>query len=131
MFLDREVSVTAQRLKSVLDDLNRQPAVQHSILATEDGLPVGPFKNGNSLAAVAGFLAAAARQSGAMLSMTEIEEIVIVLAGGRLLICRRFPAGNTQLLLAVIFSEERTYRRLIDQTIRSIQQAVEKDTDGS
>lgn len=125
MITDELVSDTARHLSAVLASLQRQPEVQTAVLCTADGLTVNTqATNMSHIAAVGGFLLSAAQQSSAILERKNCQEVIVHLADGACLICWPFTAGETQLILTVLFKQKSAYRRLLAQTVRAIQQAV-------
>ena len=127
MITDGFVSEAAQRLAAVLVKLQKESEVETAVLCTSDGLPVnGQATNISHMAAVAGFLLSAAQQSTALLGRRGCQEVTVNLADETFLVCWPFIAGKTDLILIVLFKQKSAYKRLLAQTIRSVQQAVEE-----
>ena len=127
MIIEGIISETAQRLSAVLEELQGEAGVHTAVLCTADGLPVnGQAANMTHIAAVAGFLLSAAYQSSALLGRKGCQEVTVHLADDTLLICWPFIAGETDLILIVLFKQKLAYKRLLAQTIRAIQQTVEE-----
>ena len=129
MITSSVMSDTALRITAVLADLQQEVGVETAVLCTSDGLPVNDQSaNITHLAAVAGFLLSAAHQSSALLGLGRkgCQEVTVHLANDTFLICWPFIAGKTELILIVLFKQKSVYKRLLAQTIRSLQQAVEE-----
>ena len=111
-------------ISAALRSLIRLPEVDAAVLCTEDGLAV----NGQApeqLAAVASFLVASAQQGSAILGRkSNVQEVAISMENGALFVSWSFIAGDISLIIAVIFNKEISYRRLLTQTARAIQQAI-------
>lgn len=125
MIIDGKKSEVARRLAELLTELNRHHFINYAVLSSEDGLAIedrGPMAA--QLAAVAGFMLASARQSGAMLGFHNSRDIIVQLDPENLLICRHFRAGQAGLILAAIVKTKSTYKRLLNNAIRSVQTLV-------
>ena len=131
LIFDGRISITAQHLTEIMTQLNDRPAVAEAILATTDGLAVGPPapNTSQSLAAIAGFMTAAARQSRAMLNLPPINAVTIHMEDGRLFVCQTFPMNGLKLILAVLFQDTRNYQDTLNQTITAIKTEVELNSD--
>lgn len=91
------------------------------LLVTEDGLPIQPDTPATTqLAAITGFVSAAAKQASFMLKRQPYKAIQIQMASEELLICQAFTTEVGQLILAVYLAETVNYQSLIDQTIQAI-----------
>jgi predicted regulator of Ras-like GTPase activity (Roadblock/LC7/MglB family) len=120
------VSDTTKRLSAILASLQKQPDIQTAVLCTADGLTVnGQAANMSHIAAVGGFLLSAAQQASTILGRKNCQEVTVHLADDAFLICWPFIAGETELILTVLFKQRSAYKRLLAQTVRAIQQAVE------
>jgi predicted regulator of Ras-like GTPase activity (Roadblock/LC7/MglB family) len=127
MITEGFISETTQRLSAVLTQLQAHPEIQTAVLCTSDGLTVnGQVSNMSYIAATAGFLLSAAHQSSVLLGSKGCQEVTVHLADDTFLVCWPFIAGDTELILTVLFKQKLAYKRLLTQTIRAIQQAVEE-----
>lgn len=127
MLAAEKTSETAQRLSQIMATLRENPTVEGAVLSTEDGLAIDAATSlAMQMAAVAGFMSAATHQSLVMLGLKESYEVVIREKAGCFLVCRPFRAGDSQLILTVVFKKKATYRNLLRQTIRAIQKTVKK-----
>ncbi|MCA9959619.1 MAG: roadblock/LC7 domain-containing protein [Anaerolineales bacterium] len=125
MITESLVSKSSQKLQAVLDDLQHQPYVETAVLGTTDGLPVSPqVPEVSHLAAVAGFLLAAAKQSSSMLGRRGCEEVVIQLSAEAILICHPFMSGEMELILTILLQRNTAYKRLAAQTIHAIEEVL-------
>ncbi|HSH05960.1 MAG TPA: roadblock/LC7 domain-containing protein [Anaerolineae bacterium] len=124
--LEGDVSATAHRLERVLTDLAKDRSVDSVVLSTVDGLVIqaAPAEAGR-LAAVAGFVTAAARQAAVLLSFSQVEQITIEMERDNWMVCQLFPVSGTQLILTVIFTESVAYKRLLGQVIRELKAEIE------
>ncbi len=129
MFTNGKTSETARYLRRIIADLSQQPGVETAVLSTEDGLVLDLADTtpvGNQLAAVAGFMLATTQLSSTMLGLQESQELLVQGKDGRFLVCRPFQIGQSRLILSIIFNQAITYKRLFNQSIRAIQQTLEK-----
>lgn len=126
MILEAKRPEIAQHLDDILASLKQKSAVDHAVLTTDDGLPVAETGLiAPQLAAIAGFMVAAARQSCATLGYKGCCEVCVQMENGRFLLCHAFYIGQTRLLLALIFNKRAAYKRLLARTTSAIQQAME------
>jgi predicted regulator of Ras-like GTPase activity (Roadblock/LC7/MglB family) len=126
MLINEAVSNVAQALAHIIDSLQDLPEVETAVLSTVDGLAVnGSTPPASQIAAVASFMMSAANQSSVILGRQGSYEITIEMVNETTLVCWPFEAGDAQLILTVIFKQKMAYKRLLAQTIRTIQQAVE------
>ncbi len=126
MLTNPSLSPVARALAQKMTALNDHENVDLAVLATEDGLVINAGKAAtHKLAAAAGFTLALSRQVSVLLGLTESREITMEMADGRFLVCVPFSAGFSRLVLAVIFHEKRSYRRLLRQTAAALQQTLE------
>lgn len=127
MLPDTTISPIAQALTDIVEALTKKAGVETAVLCTNDGLPVHPTTGvGHQVAAISGFMTASAQQSLFMLGMEGSEEVIIRAANGVFLACRSFQAGQSELTLTAIFRPNVPYKQLLSQTVRAIQQTVEK-----
>ena len=128
MITDQLVSGTARKLTSILADLQRRSDVEKVVLSTADGLTVnGQVPNVGHMSAVGGFLLSAANLSSNLLEdHSNCKEVTLEFADGAYLVCRLFVAGNSQLILTVLFNQKSVYTQLLTHKIREIQQTLEK-----
>lgn len=121
------VSQSIQRLLAIVEAVQQQPYVQTAVLCTADGLPI--YRQDTRIthiAAVAGFLLSAAKQSSNMLGRQTCQEIVVQLADDSILVCHPFMAGQTELILTLVLTQKTAYKRLITHTTNLIREAVEE-----
>ena len=127
MITDGFVSGTAERLTAILTELQQQPEVKTVVLCTADGLTVnGQTTNMGHISAVGGFLLSAAHLSSSILGHKHCQEVTVQLADNALLVCWPFMAAKTELILTVLFEGKPSYKRLLAQIVREIQQALEE-----
>lgn len=114
----------AHLISAALAELQEMPEVETAVLCTADGLAV----NGQvpeQIAAVASFLVVSAQQASAILGRKHgAEEINIRMGNNSTLICWPFTAGEVSLIIAVIFTQDIPYKRLLKQISQEIQHAV-------
>lgn len=122
----RLVSGTAQRLTDILTDMQEQPDIDKVVLCTPDGLTVnGPTSVKGQVSAVGGFLLSAANLSSNLIGHNNCQEITVEFEDSAFLVCQLFTAGNSKLILTVLFNQKQAYKRLLSQYIRNIQLALE------
>lgn len=127
MITESRVSQSTQKITAIIENLQNQPHVQTAVLCTADGLPVhGQESKINHMAAVAGFLLSAARQSSNMLGYQSCHELYLQLSHEDALVFRPFIAGQSDLILTILINKKAAYKHLIAHTVSSIQQAVEE-----
>lgn len=131
MFKQTDSSLTTQKLQTVLTRFTGSPFIDAAVLATSDGLPiVHSLPISTQLAAVAGFLLAAVRQSWAMLELPSATEMTFTVEhqnqtqNGRCLICHAFTHREVHLILAFIIEPSVSYQPLIQETIVQIQAII-------
>ena len=123
MFHTDMVSHTAAKVQEIMTLLQAKPGVLGAALSTPDGLAVIPTSpNTQQMAAVSGFMLAAASQAALMLNMQSIGELTLL--GRYHLTCQPFQAGNFDLILTVMVERHANYRRHLLCTIKAIQQAM-------
>ena len=127
MFNNIRIPQTIATLERVLGDLANQPAVLLVNLATADGVPITTSTNGGRVAAASGFLVTAAQQTFAMLSLGETSEVVIYGMQDHFIVCRTFNANGARLILTILFDAPTSYKRMIAQMVRTIQQIMEQE----
>lgn len=124
---NRHISKTAKQLGELMEQLSAREDVVLAVLATDDGLAIERGEAAETqLAAVAGFMRTAAQQSFTMLGLSQTNEIVIRSANNELLICRSFQTSGANLILTIVFTQDIAYKRLVQQTMSAIRQAMEK-----
>ena len=70
MIIQQAASETAERLKSIIFNLQQHPLIDLVILSTEDGIPIDSLNDQDpTAAAVAGFMLSSARQGFAILNV--------------------------------------------------------------
>jgi predicted regulator of Ras-like GTPase activity (Roadblock/LC7/MglB family) len=113
-------------VETLLREMNEQGQFIMSVLTDGDGLPIAAAtRTGDRVhdhSAVAAFLVQrTARQVQSQLDMGQPDEVSIADQGQRRLVCRPFQVQGQSLILAVMVPDRRSYRRLTNQTIRTIQ----------
>jgi len=118
--LSRQSSV-----EKVLRDIIREGGFGGAVVATSDGLPiamVGPAEVDTKLIGAV----AASMKDLAKRAHQELDEISLRDKKGKLIVNRYFtivaPQGQFNLLLAVQVPERKSYRRLVNQAVKRIQQ---------
>lgn len=127
MFNNIRVPQTMAALEGILAELGNQPTVALVSLATADGVAIDTAASAGKMAAAAGFLATAAHQAFAMLSLGASHEIVIYGTDDSFWVSRLFPANGSWLILSVWFDAPTSYKRLLAQSVRAIQQMMEHE----
>jgi len=126
MLTNQPPSPAAQALAQKMAALHNRQDVDIAVLATEDGLAINTDNPAaHKLAAAAGFTLALTRQASVLLGLAESQEITMETTDGRFLVCVPFSAGFSRLVLAVVFRKKRSYKRLLQQTARALQQTLE------
>ena len=124
MIFENLKSDKVRPISAALRALQNKREVETAVLCTNDGLTV-IGQAPEQIAAVASFLVASAQQGSAILGRkSEVQEVIVSMENGSTLICLPFTAQEVSLILAVIFSKEIAYRRLLSQTVNAIQQAI-------
>jgi predicted regulator of Ras-like GTPase activity (Roadblock/LC7/MglB family) len=118
--LSRQSSV-----EKVLRDIIHEGGFGGAVVATSDGLPiamVGPAEVDTKLIGAV----AASMKDLAKRAHQELDEISLRDKKGKLIVNRYFtivaPQGQFNLLLAVQVPERKSYRRLVNQAVKRIQQ---------
>jgi predicted regulator of Ras-like GTPase activity (Roadblock/LC7/MglB family) len=110
-------------LERTLRTLIQQGQFRGAVVASIDGLPLamaGRSTDKELMAGVAAWLKEFAERTH-----VSLDEIVALDTRGNRFVSRYFNVGNDPLLLAVSVPRGRTHRRLINRTIREIQQIWE------
>lgn len=128
MIISGRKSQVARQLAELLAELNQRHFINYAVLSSEDGLAIEDGSpTATQLAAVAGFMLVAARQSGAILGFQNGRDVSVQLDPENLLVCRHFAANQSGLILAVIVQAGSPYKRLLGNTIRAVQSLVGDD----
>lgn len=115
--------------KDLVDLLNQMTAsggFSISVLTDENGFPIA-YSGGSEDTSEVQSAAVAQIQKMVLrvldhISMAEPDELALNDVNGAKLVCRSFQAGDTRLFLAVqIPDRHKSYRKLMNQVIRSIQ----------
>lgn len=117
------VSPTAKKVEKVITTLQAQPGIHLVALSTVDGLAVLPTSpQATQLAAVAGFLFAAASQASLTLQLGSPANITF--HGTRRFVCYPFEIGSFQLILTLVIETDANYRKHLAQAIKAIGKAM-------
>jgi len=111
------------RLARILKEMNDEGPFSASVLAGADGMPLSaaPCRfDVEAIAATVLLLKGGVQQSRKLLGLDELDEVSLVQGDGMRLVCRYFAIGDEELILAVIVSSRRSYRRLTSRAIKKI-----------
>lgn len=125
---DKPTTDQQGHLDQVLREMNDAGHFKASVLVSGDGLPLSsvssPFDT-EMLAATVALVGDTIEQARANIGLDELDEVSVVQADKMRLICRHFSIGEENVILAAIAPPHRTYRRLTNRAIRTIQRAWE------
>jgi predicted regulator of Ras-like GTPase activity (Roadblock/LC7/MglB family) len=111
--------------KTLLREMNKQGGFLAATLSDVQGFCIAAATNTkydlDVQSAVAALIQRAVRQIQGQLGMGQPDEITMRDTGGTKLVCRLFKANGQDLVLSVLTSDRRCYRRLTSQAIRNIQ----------
>lgn len=114
-----------REITNLLNRIGQEGGFTVIVLTDENGLPLaatGGADASEEQAAVVALMQRVVLQVQDHLSMAAPEEITLNDVNGKKLVCRSFDAGGTRILLAVsIPSRGKSYRKLMNQAIHSIQ----------
>lgn len=126
MIVEGLKSDKAHLISAALAGLQNLPEIETAVLCTIDGLTIdgqAPEK----VAAVASFLVASVKQGSAILGRKrQAQEVTVRLDDNSMLVCWPFTAGETVLIISAIFKQGSPYKRLLNHTAQSIQQAIQE-----
>jgi len=109
----------------IIQELGKQYGFLSVVLTDSTGLPLATSSNGENGDALAAFVTEMLRvssQAGNRLMLGKLGELIMIYdQSDRRVICRRFVAGGHELILGVLISSQKSYRRATNQTIREIQ----------
>ena len=112
-------------IERILRDITKKGKFGGAVVATGDGLPIAMVGASKVDPKLIGAVAASIKDL-ATRAHQELDEIIMRDKNGRLVVSRYFsmsaPQGQYNLLLAVQVPEKRSYRRLINQAVKKIQQ---------
>jgi len=118
--LSRQCSV-----EKVLRDIIHEGGFGGAIVATSDGLPIAMVGTAEVDTKLIGAVAASMKDL-ANRAHQELDEISLRDKKGKLIVNRYFsiiaPQGQFNLLLAIQVPERKSYRRLVNQAVKRIQQ---------
>jgi predicted regulator of Ras-like GTPase activity (Roadblock/LC7/MglB family) len=113
------------KIERILRQIIKQGGFNGAVVATGDGLPIAMVGSSHVDTKLLGAVAASIKDL-ARRAHRELDEISMRDKKGRLVVSRYFsitvPQGQFNLLLAVQVPERRSYRRLINRAVKSIQQ---------
>ncbi|HEX2980743.1 MAG TPA: roadblock/LC7 domain-containing protein [Anaerolineaceae bacterium] len=118
--------LTFTMLQDLLINLNNQGGFSVTVLTDHNGFPIASSaRNGSdsdTQAAVVSQVRKVAGQVRDQLGMAAAEEFSMNDVNGKKLICRSFPIGDQEYILAILIpNRDKSYRRLTTLTIRAIQ----------
>jgi predicted regulator of Ras-like GTPase activity (Roadblock/LC7/MglB family) len=118
--LSRQSSV-----EKVMRDIIDEGSFGAAVVATSDGLPIAMVGSAEVDTKLIGAVAASMKDL-AKRAHQELDEISLRDKKGKLIVSRYFsivaPQGQFNLLLAVQVPERKSYRRLVNQAVKRIQQ---------
>jgi len=113
------------KIERILRQIIKQGGFSGAVVATSDGLPIAMVGTSQVDTMLLGAISASIKDL-ARRAHRELDEISMRDKKGKLVVSRYFsitaPQGQFNLLLAVQAPERRSYRRLINQAVKSIQQ---------
>jgi hypothetical protein len=113
------------KIERILRQIIKQGGFNGAVVATGDGLPIAMVGSSQVDTKLLGAVAASIKDLASR-AHRELDEISMRDKKGRLVVSRYFsitaPQGEFNLLLAVQVPERRSYRRLINRAVKSIQQ---------
>ncbi len=119
MFEPHPGSPVAEKVEEILTTLQTQPGIHQVALSTADGLAMRPTSIGaTQLAAVAGFLLAAASQASLMLQLGKPADITF--QGKQRFVCYPFQVGSFHLILTLLVEANVNYHKHVTRTIKAI-----------
>ncbi len=118
----------SQQLEAVLRSMVEERGFVAAVLTTPVGLPLSSALReerslSDILAAVAPVLEQAAQRTSARSGLEAADEVVIRSTDRTLLVCRFFGVGDQSLILASIVPKGLSYRRVMNDAIRSVRAA--------
>lgn len=118
------------QLQKVLAELNRAGGFAVSVLADLQGLTIASATaeggKAEAQAAAVALVQKTVAQAREQLAMASTDEITLLDAGGRRLVCRLFGADNRRMILAVMVPQKHLpYRRLTNAAVRSLHQILQ------
>jgi hypothetical protein len=117
-------------IADLLDRMDQEGGFTVSVLTDENGFPLaatGGTDASEEQAAVVAQIQRVVLRVQDHLSMAAPEEITLNDINGKKLVCRSFDTGGMRVLLAVLVpSRGKSYRKLMNQAIHSIQKAWEE-----
>lgn len=117
-------------IADILRQMNQHGGFSITVLTDENGFPIassdGMDESSEVQAAVVAQIQKVIVKVQNHLDMAEPEELSLNDVNGRKLVCRSFQAGESRVILAVLIpSRDKTYRRLMNQVVRSVQKTWE------
>jgi predicted regulator of Ras-like GTPase activity (Roadblock/LC7/MglB family) len=117
-------------IADILHQMNQQGGFSITVLTDENGFPIASSdemdESSEVQAAVVAQIQKVIVKVQNHLDMAEPEELSLNDVNGRKLVCRSFQAGESRVILAVLIpSRDKTYRRLMNQAVRSVQKTWE------
>lgn len=113
------------KIERILRQIIKQGGFNGAVVATSDGLPIAIVGASQEDIRLLGAVSASIKDL-ARRAHRELDEISMRDKKGKLVVSRYFsitaPQGQFSLLLAVQVPERRSYRRLINRAVKSIQQ---------
>jgi hypothetical protein len=103
--------------------MNDEGPFSASVLVGAEGMPLSAAScrfDVEAIAATVLLLKGGVQQSRKLLGLEELDEVSLVQGDGMRLVCRYFAIGDEELILAVIVSSRRSYRRLTSRAIKKI-----------
>lgn len=114
------VSPIAEKVEVIMLALQGRPGIHQVALSTVDGLAVLPSTaEATQLAAVAGFLFAAASQASLMLQLGN-KPTDVTFQGNQRFVCYPFQISSFQLILTLVVEADTSYDNLLHSTINAI-----------
>jgi predicted regulator of Ras-like GTPase activity (Roadblock/LC7/MglB family) len=112
-------------IEKILRDIIHKGGFGAAVVATDDGLPIAMVGTNEVDTKLIGAVAASMKHL-AKRAHQELDEISLRDKTGKLIVNRYFsivaPQGQFNLLLAVQVPERKSYRRIINQAVKRIQQ---------
>ncbi len=122
--------MNSSEISRILNETNVKGKFLTSILTDREGFPIasasGARQNPETQAALVGVIQRVTSQASEQLGISAATEFSLFDASGSLFVCRPFSAKGIDMVLAFLIpGKDLPYRRLMSQTIATLQQVFE------
>ena len=119
-------------ITKILEEKNKKGGFLASLIVDREGFPIASITNPDSeqdleiQAALLGLVRRATSQASQEFGLSNTTEFTLFDENGYRFVCRLFSAGETELALAFLIPDkDLSYRRLMQQTIKTVQKVLE------